>query len=125
MLDFYQSLISIDPSKKALKFLANRILNDNYRGMQISQHNRYTVEDLIILLEKIYELVGENKMKIRTTDLSKRPYNTPDEYIYAEYVNNVAKEMGRCTQDSVRKNFFVDLNKGLLRKHNIEKRVKK
>lgn len=119
MMNFTDKLISIDPSKNCLKFLASRVLSDNYRGMQISQHNRYTADDLIVLLENIYKLVGNSKMVIRTTDLSKRSYNLPEEYIYAEYVNKVSSILGRCTQDSVRKNLFVDLHRmGLIDRYN-------
>ena len=101
-------LLTIDPSKKCLVFLHERILVDNYRGLQISQHNRYTYEQVVGMLEIFYDLVNDNKMNIRTTDLSKRPFNTPDEYIYAEYTNKVIKKYGKGTQDSIRKNLFVD-----------------
>ena len=50
-------------------------------------------------------------MAIRTTDISKRPKNTYEERIYAEYVATISNILGRCTQDSVRKNLFVDLNR--------------
>jgi len=104
-------LLTIDPSKKCLVFLHERILVDNYRGLQISQHNRYTYEQVVGMLEIFYDLVNDNKMNIRTTDLSKRPFNTPDEYIYAEYTNKVIKKYGKGTQDSIRKNLFVDFHR--------------
>ena len=50
-------------------------------------------------------------MTIRNTDLKKRPANTPDEYLYAEYTNKVNAILRRCTQDSIRKNHFVDLHR--------------
>lgn len=111
MMNLFKQLTSIDPSKECLKFLAHRILSTNYRGVQLSQHNRYDVNVISTLLTEMYDIVGINKMRIRTTDLKKRPYNTPDEYIYAKYVNNLINKIGRCTQDSVRKNLFVDLNR--------------
>ena len=105
------NLERIDPSKKCLTFLGERILDDNYRGVQLSQHNRYDVTVVTTLLEEMYNLVGINKMFIRTTDLKKRPFNHPVEAIYAQYVNNLSIKLKRCTQDSVRKNFFVDLHR--------------
>lgn len=106
-----EDLINIDPSKKCLEFLGERILSDNYRGIQLSQHNRYDVTIITTLLSELFDLVGEKRMYIRTTDLKKRPYNTIEEHDYAIYVNNLCKKLGRCTQDSVRKNFFVDLHR--------------
>lgn len=106
-----EKLTRIDPSKECLSFLGDRILSDNYRGIQLSQHNRYNVELITTMLVEMYKLVGDKKMVIRTTDLSKRKFNYPDEIRYAEYVNILSKKLGRCTQDSVRKNFFVDLHR--------------
>ena len=106
-----EELITIDPSKDCLKFLGERILSNNYRGIQLSQHNRYDVCFVITMLEQLELLVGTEKMQIRTTDLSKRPYNTPGEETYANYVDSLVEKNGRCTQDSVRKNLFVDLNR--------------
>jgi len=116
-------LLTIDPSKDCLSFLHDRVLSNNYRGLQISQHNRYTYEQVLGMIDIFYELVGESKMKIRTTDLKKRPENTPDEYIYAEYTNKVNLKFGKGTQDSIRKNLFVDFHRmGLINrydKHNV------
>jgi len=66
-----ENLAKIDPSKKCLRFLAERILDVNYRGIQLSQHNRYDVVFITTMLTEMYNLVGRNKMFIRTTDLSK------------------------------------------------------
>lgn len=112
-------LKEIDPSKECLNFLYNRILADNYRGLQLSQHNRYTFEQAVGMLETLYELVGSSRMKIRTTDLSKRPHNTPDEAVYAKYTSLVNKKYGKSTQDSIRKNLFVDFHRmGLINRYN-------
>ena len=110
-MDLIERLTNVDKSKGCLLFLSKRILDPHYRGVQISQHNRYTVNDVITILEELYKITGMNKLTIRNTDLKKRPSNTPEEYKYAEYTNNVAKKMERCTQDSLRKNLFVDLNR--------------
>lgn len=106
-----ENLIMVDPSKECLKFLADRILDDGYRGIQISQHNRYNVDDVIVMLEEFYNLVGMNKMIIRNKDISLRPENSPDEIVYSNYTNNVVKRMGRGTQDTIRKNHFVDFHR--------------
>ncbi len=104
-------LVNVDPSKKSLKFLRDRLKSENYRGIQISQHNRYELSDILVLLDTMYDLVKKEKMDIRTTDIKERPYNLPNERIYANYCNDIFKKMGRGTQDSIRKNLFVDLHR--------------
>lgn len=114
-----KDILTIDPSKKCFVFLYERVLSNNYRGLQISQHNRYTFEQVVGMLEILNDLVGTNKMRIRTTDLSKRPTNTPDEYTYAEYTTLVNNKYGKSTQDSIRKNLFVDFHRmGLIYRYN-------
>lgn len=115
---FKDKLCNIDISKNCFKFLAERIASNNYRGIQCSQHNRYNMDDIFTLLDELYKIVGENKLLIRTTDTKKRPINLPEEANYARYVNNVYSKLKRCTQDSVRKNLFVDLHRmGLIERY--------
>lgn len=117
-------LTFIDKSKKSILFLEKRLKVDNYRGIQISQHNRYNLNDIFVILEILYKYSKKEKMEIRTTDISKRPYNLPNEEKFAEYVNEVNLKMGRCTQDSIRKNIFVDLNRmGLINRYHKDELV--
>ena len=62
--EFKKNLINTDPSKKCFDFLARRIADDNYRGIQLSQHNRYDMDMIIILLQEMYNLVKESQMAI-------------------------------------------------------------
>ncbi len=118
-MNILYKLKQLDPSKKALSFLAERLQNDNYRGIQLSQHNRYEEKDIVFILEEIYKLVKLNKMQIRNTDLSKRPHNIIGEENYSTLVNNICSKMNRCTQDSLRKNLFVDMHRmGLIDRYN-------
>ena len=118
-----QEILQIDPSKKCIQFLVARIQSINYRGVQISQHNRYTQKDIFIILQEIYNICGKELLQIRTTDLSKRPFNIEGEENYAQLTNNIAKKMERCTQDSLRKNIFVDMHRmGLLYRFNSKKK---
>lgn len=119
-----QEIIKIDTSKDCLNFIVERIKSDNYRGIQISQHNRYTKKEILIILHEIYNLVGENLMQIRTTDLSKRPINIDGEEKYAELTNNISIKLSRCTQDSLRKNIFVDMHRmGLINRYNAKNKA--
>lgn len=117
--EFKDKLCSFDPSKECFCFLAERIGDDNYRGIQCSQHNRYDVDVVFTILDELHNAAGEEKMIIRTADLKKRPRNLPEEAAYAKYVSTLCNKLGRCTQDSVRKNLFVDLHRmGLLERFN-------
>ncbi|CRF52632.1 hypothetical protein [Helicobacter ailurogastricus] len=107
-------------------YLFQRIQKDTYRGLHLSQHNRYTKETIITILKALKETLENNKIKhlrIRTTDLSKRPLNTPQETLYAQMTNQLSYILGRITQDSLRKNFFVDMDRmGLI--HRFNKKLK-
>lgn len=117
--EFKEKLCSIDYSKECLVFLADRIGFDGYRGIQRSQHNRYDMDCVYVMLDELYKIAGREKLVIRTTDLQKRPSNLPEERMYAIYVDALSRKLGRCTQDSVRKNLFVDLHRmGLIERFN-------
>lgn len=122
-----EKIVMIDPARDCLKFLRNRVESNNYRGMQISQHNRYTAEDVKIILKVLNESLGQDKyMQIRDTDLSKRPINIKGEESYAKFVNEVnkARPNNRGTQDSIRKNYFVDFHRmGFIERYDKYKRV--
>ena len=118
-------LININPSKKSLEFLADRILSDNYRGNHISQHFRYNMDDVIAILQILYEVSGDDLLRIRTTDNSKRPSNTPEERDYAILVHKVNQKISKCGQDSLRKNMFPDMHRmGLINRYGEDKQVK-
>jgi len=105
------SLRAIIPESPFLDFLSKRIELDNYRGNQISQHNRFDFDQVLTMLSLMNSLVGSDLMRIRTTDLSKRAYNTIEESNYAEYTRLVNSRFGKGTQDSIRKNLFVDFHR--------------
>ena len=109
----------INQGNKALQFIDKRIKDDNYRGSWSSQHNRYTREIIIEILTLFNKYAPEGKlMRIRDTDISKRPLNTKEESDYAEFCNEAKLKVGRGTQDAMRKNIFVDLHRmELIKRH--------
>lgn len=114
MVDINQFLIqmqNIAPNALCVNFLMDRIQSNSYRQIHISQHNRYAQYEVFVILQEIYKLARLELMQIRTTDLSKRPKNIVDEEQYAQLTDNIALQLGRCTQDSLRKNFFVDFHR--------------
>jgi len=111
---------SIQPGNKSLEFIDKRLLDDKYRGSESSEHNRYDMNEIYTTLS-LLNIYAPTKalMKIRDTDLSKRPTNTPDELQYAHFCEEVKETVGKGTQDSIRKNIFVDIHRmGLIDRYN-------
>jgi len=111
------------PGNKALEYLEFRIKHENYRGGISSEHNRYTFNQIIKLLELLNKYSPNQKlMAIRTADISKRKENTPEEIIYSKFCSDVKKDTGIGTQDAMRKNLFVDLHRmGFIVRYNKNK----
>lgn len=108
------SIININNSNEALKFLEDRIKSDDYRGLHLFQHYRYDIDFIRIVLGELdkYEKETKNKyLKIRTTDSSKRPENSADEIDYSNFINKIKSQSGKGTQDAIRKIIFVDCNR--------------
>lgn len=99
---------NLSPNNEALKFIERRIADDKYRGTASSQHNRYNMSEIFKTLTILAKYTKTGPLRIRDTDTSKRPENTPDEAEYARFTEEVKKAIGQGTQDSIRKNRFPD-----------------
>lgn len=110
---------------EALSFIDRRINDVNYRGDASSEHNRYDMDEIYNMLMLLNTYAPNKKlMRIRDTDLSKRPENTPEEYDYAVFCEKVKEKVGKGTQDSIRKNIFVDLDRmGLIHRYDLRGNV--
>jgi hypothetical protein len=117
------SLNNFGASNESLKYLESRILDDNYRGDVSSQHNRWTFDDLVFVLEALEKHKGEGDLlKIRTTDKSKRAANLSEEFDFARFCDEVVSKIGKGTQDAMRKNWFVDWHRaGWIERYNNKK----
>lgn len=104
---------------KVLDFIDRRVNDKNYRGAISSEHNRYDMDEIyktLVLLDR--HAPNQKLMRIRDTDLEKRPANTPEEADYARFCEAVKISVGKGTQDSIRKNIFVDLSRmGLINRY--------
>ena len=110
---------NIQPGNKALEYIERRIRDDNYRGAESSEHNRYDMQEIFTILQILNKYAPDKQlMRIRDTDLSKRPQNTSDEMHYAHFCGEVKEKVGKGTQDSIRKNIFVDMHRmGLIERY--------
>jgi len=117
------AISNISHGNKALEFIDSRIKDEKYRGSRSSQHNRYVMNqiiDILTLLDKYSP--NQAMMTIRTTDISKRPQNTPEEFIYAQFCDEAKQKAGIGTQDAMRKNLFVDIHRmGLIERYDKNK----
>lgn len=115
------NLTSICPGNAALAFLAHRIADPDYRGAWSSQHNRYDFAQIRCILTLFDQHAPDGTlMCIRDTDIAKRPQNTPDEHIYAQFCTDAKHQAGIGTQDAMRKNLFVDLHRmGLIHRYDV------
>jgi len=111
-------ITEISKGNKALKYIETKIASPNYRGSVSSEHNRYMMDDVIKILELLDKYAPENSlMLIRDTDISKRPHNTPDEYAYSCFCDEVKSIIKKGSQDAMRKNLFVDFHRmGFIRR---------
>lgn len=114
---------NISHGNKALEFIDARIKDEKYRGSRSSQHNRYVMDQIIEILTLLDKhSPNQSLMTIRTTDISKRPQNTPDEFVYAKFCEEAKKSAGIGTQDAMRKNLFVDIHRmGLIERYDKNK----
>jgi len=113
---------SVAPGNIAVSFIAKRVQDDGYRGVISSQHNRYTLDQVINILSKLSKYAPNmSLLRIRTTDLSKRPMNLPEETTYALMCDEIKRAVGIGTQDALRKNLFVDFHRmGLIDRYTEE-----
>lgn len=114
---------SVAPGNIAVSFIAKRVQDDGYRGVISSQHNRYTLDQVINILSKLSKFAPNmSLLRIRTTDLSKRPMNLPEEVTYALMCDEIKRAVGIGTQDALRKNLFVDFHRmGLIDRYTEDK----
>ena len=70
------------------------------------------MDDLVIIFELIEKYTPKDGLlTIRTTDMSKRPMNFPEEELYAQFCEEVKITIGKGSQDAMRKNLFVDFHR--------------
>jgi len=104
-----KDITAIQPTNQFLKYIVERIQNDNYRGLHISQHNRYDLDRLTKILTGINSIVGDKIFQVPPGDDKGAPQsNCADYYNIVQSVKNIA---GIGTINSLKKNFFVDFQK--------------
>ena len=114
MEEILQNILDVGRENSFLEYIVERVQRDDYRGIQISQHNRYTLDDAVVMLKAIYDVVEGNFLSIPLGDVTDivvqdKVRNTHPEY--AEVVKRINEKIGRTTMNSLKKNFFVDFDR--------------
>jgi len=117
----------IDHNNKFIKYIIERIQRDKYRGTHVSQHNRYDLSDITNMIQSIYKTVDNNIFEIPRGDYN-RNFNDNDLIgtfkEYKDIVDNIKKTTGKGTYNSVKKNFFVDMDRaGILKRYDKNKNI--
>lgn len=126
MNDKLQNILDIDNSNDFLKYIVARLQKNDYRGIHISQHNRYDLEFVINVLNVIKNKVDDALFEIPRGDYSEREnvkkYNIDDYQDFKQITNAVNLSVGRTTYNSIKKNFFVDFHRmGLITRYDKNK----
>ncbi|MDE6850816.1 MAG: hypothetical protein K2J54_05780 [Clostridia bacterium] len=117
--DFKTGLTALAPQSKFLQFIADRVRQNDYRGYHLSQHNRFSFDEAEAILTEFQSFAKGKKIKIRTRDLSKEPNDMPGTEVYSDFCASLTSKYGKYTQDTVRKNIFVDFARmGLIKRYN-------
>ncbi|MDR0676321.1 MAG: hypothetical protein LBF97_04715 [Elusimicrobiota bacterium] len=99
-------------NNKAVDYLVNRLKTPEYRGQHLVQHYRYDFNIIYKVLKLLNEYApNKNLLAIRTTDLKKRPILIPEWKDYTLLCKKVKTEIGKNTEDALRKLIFVDLKR--------------
>lgn len=102
-------ILAIEPNNLFLDYVVRRVQREDYRGLHVSQHNRYDLDRLIKILSGIYNIVGLKRFRIPLgDDTGERDADCG--YYYA-IVKEVNKRAGIGTINSLKKNFFVDFER--------------
>jgi hypothetical protein len=115
--EILKNIIAIKPCNLFLEYIVERVQDVNYRGIHISQHNRYDLERLTHILNGIYEVVENRQFRVPLGDDEGVQESGCDEYY--RIIKAVNRRAGIGTINSLKKNFFVDFERmGLLYRFN-------
>lgn len=117
---FKNSLLGINPALESLRFLHDRVLRDDYRGLHKLQHYRWSVEYIKIVLKHL----PKDSLLLHTQgDIYEDYRYSSDEAVFCEYLKNMNYGLSKIhksvTDMAMRKIIFVNLQRmGLIDRFN-------
>lgn len=113
MQSILEDVLKIEPDNLFLNYIIERVQDDDYRGMHVSQHNRYDLDRVIKILKGIHDVAGKEIFRVPLGDDDGVKEAECERYYCI--VKKVNEYSGIGTINSLKKNFFVDFQKmGLL-----------
>lgn len=122
MEETLQKILDIDPNNNFLKYIVRRVQRSDYRGVHLSQHNRYDLDKVVKILDAIYVVAKEEKVRIPggdTGQASASLMEVRNKYpeFYEIYQNLKSQDVIKAP-DPLRKNLFVDFYRmGLIERY--------
>lgn len=104
---YLRQLENIAPENAFIKYITERVTDDDYRGIQCSQHNRLTFNYFRKLVEAIYNIADDEVFAIHVGD--DNGTLQPSAKKYYEVVEAIKNAVGKGTINSVKKNTFPDI----------------
>ncbi len=118
--EILKSIEKIETNNLFLSYIVDRVQDDNYRGIQCSQHNRLTYSYFKSLLQTIYEVAGDDVFGIHVGDDNGERQENAN--VYYQVVDAIKIVAGKGTINSIKKNTFPDLARaGLLDRYDKNK----
>lgn len=105
--EILKSIENVANQNLFINYIIDRVEDDNYRGIQISQHNRLTYNYCKTLIDVIYKTVGDKSFIIHVGD-DNGTRQLEAEYYY-KIVSKIKESVGKGTINSIKKNTFPDL----------------
>ena len=102
------NIIAIKSDNLFLQYIIERIQDDNYRGLHVSQHNRYDLDRLVKILQGIRIVANTEIFRVPLGDDG--GVEQSDCGRYYQIVKEVKRLAGIGTINSLKKNFFVDFH---------------
>ena len=116
-----QEILDIKPGNEFLSYIVGRVTQKDYRGTHKSQHNRYTIDDLEVILRAVHDIVGDKEFLVPPGDMTGSVVQDEARSNYSDYVaivDKVHQKIDRVTMNSLKKNFFVDFSRmGFIEKY--------
>lgn len=104
---YLREIENISPYNTFLRYIVDRVLSNDYRGVQCSQHNRLTFEYFSNLVSVIYNVAGASAFDIHIGDDNGE--KQPQAYTYYKVIECIKTIVGKGTINSVKKNTFPDM----------------
>jgi len=105
-----QAILDIDSGNAFLKYIVARVQREDYRGIQISPHNRYDLGFVREIFKQIYEIAGDDLFEVPPGDYKQSEYDALERTHpkFVLMVRRIKANTGRTTVNSLKKNFFPD-----------------